>query len=153
MRLTNEIEILRRVPLLNILDDEALRLIAFNAEKVTLGDDQTVFFNGDPAEGALLIADGSLSHMELVDGELTERNRLEAGAIVDPYALISDMRRSYTAKSSGELTYLLLDRVTFLKVMNTYPDLAERVQDYLSDDIASVASSLTGVAARLDFID
>ncbi|MEP3524280.1 MAG: cyclic nucleotide-binding domain-containing protein [Hyphomicrobiales bacterium] len=153
MSLPDDIDRLRRVSFLSVLDDECLRLIAFNAEHESLSDAQTVFFDGEQALGALLITGGSLSQMELVNGELKERRRLKAGSIVDPYALISDIRRSFTAKAVGDLSYMLLDRPTFMKAMTNYPDLAQRVQDYLSDDITRVASSLSNVASRLDYIN
>lgn len=153
MGLSDDIELLKNIPLLSVLDEEGLRLIAFNAERLSANDGQTIFFIGDQAPGALLIIDGSLSKIELVDGEMKERVRFESGTIVDVYTLISDKRRSYTAKAVGDLNYMLLDRSTFLKVMKNYPELAQRVQDYLSDDITRFASSLSGVAARLDYLN
>ena len=153
MSLTDDIEHLRQVPLLSALDDEGLRLIAFNVEHVTLSDAQSVFFIGEPAPGALLILDGAISQLQLLNGEMVESGRLEAGTIIDPYALISDTKRTFTAKAVGELTYMSLDRKVFLKVMENYPDLAERVQDHLSDDITQTASTLTKVASRLDRIN
>lgn len=153
MSLTDDIERLRAIPLLSVLDDEGLRLLAFNAEKKSASDAQSIFFIGDPASGALLIMDGFLSQMELVGGEMKERRRLSVGTIVDPYALISETRRTYTGKAFGELTYMVLERASFLKVMENYPDLAERVQDYLSDDIADVTASFSKVASRLDCLN
>lgn len=153
MGLTDDIERLKAIPLLSVLDEEGLRLIAFNAELLSANDGQTVFFIGDHAPGALLIIDGSLSKIELVDGEMKERARFESGTIVDVYTLISDVRRSYTAKAVGDLTYMVLDRSTFLRVMKNYPELAQRIQDYLSHDIKRVASSLSDVAARLDYLN
>jgi len=150
MTLSDDIERLRRVPLLSVLDEEGLRHLAFNADFGTLADGEILFYIGDHATGALLITRGSLSLQKLVAGEMRERARLAVDGILDPHALISDVRRGYTAQAVGETDYLTLDRATFLKIMQAYPELAERVQDYLADNIEHLASSLQDVADRLD---
>lgn len=152
MSLSEDIERLRRIPLLGILDDEALRMIAFNGQHASAGDGDTLFFAGEKAPGALVLIEGALSLQEYVNGAMKERDRLGPGAIADPYALMSEIRRAYTAKAVGDVDYMALDRVTFLKIMQNYPDMAQKVQDYLADDIERIVSSLTGVADRLDVL-
>lgn len=153
MSLSDDIERLKHVPFLRALDDEVLRLIAFNGERLTVPDGATLFFEGEMAQGALFLLDGALSLQMLVKGELRERSVLREGALIDAYALISEMRRSATAKSVGDVRALLLDRKTFRKVLENYPELAEKIQDFLAKDIDQTVRSLNSIAARFDFLD
>lgn len=153
MSLSDDIERLKHVPFLGLLDDEVLRLIAFNGERLEASHDQTLFYEGEAAQGALFILEGGLSLQMLVKGELRERSVLHEGALIDAYALISEMRRSATAKAVGDVRALLLDRKTFRRVLENYPGLAEKIQDFLAKDIDRTVRSLNNVAVRLDFLD
>jgi len=72
--------------------------------------------------------------------------------VIDPYALITSGKRPVTAKAVGDVEYQLLDRAVFRKVLENYPGHAERLQEYLSEEITRTVGTLNGVAARLDFI-
>ena len=95
---------------------------------------------------------GELSLLGFSKSELIERTRVQAGAVIDPYALISNGKRPLTAKDIGDVEYQLFDRVTFRKILDNYPGHAERLQDYLREEINRTVGTLNGVAARLDFI-
>lgn len=153
MALQDDIDRLKRVSFLSVLDEEALRHIAFNCEHHSADDGSTVFFEGEAANGACVLLEGRVSLESIVSGERRERAVLKSGDIADPYALISDVRHSNTGRAVGPVRYILLDRPTFRKVLENYPDMAERVRDYLANDIENTVTSLSGVASRLDFLD
>lgn len=152
MGLSDDIDRLKKIPFLSVLSDEALRLIAFNSEESHARDGDTVFFVGDPATCSFFVLEGALSLQELVNGEMRERSLIMPDSLADPYALISDIKRSYTGKAVGSLSFLMLERATFLKVLKTYPELALKIQDYLADDIEQTVGLLNKVAKRLDYL-
>lgn len=150
--LSDQIERLKKVPFLGMLDDRALEIIIFNCQEFSAADGTTVYFEGDPADGALFLTQGEISLNGFKADKMVEYVRVASGGLVDVYALISKKKRSLTAKAMGNISYLLLDRKTFLKIMESYPDLAEKMQDYLREDVKTTVSSLNSVAARLEFI-
>ena len=150
--LDQKIERLKSVPLFAVLDDIALHHLIFNSRSLTAPDGKNLFTEGDVSSGAIFLESGELSLLARSKGELVERVRLQAGGVIDPYALISNGKRPVTAKAVGDVEYLLLDRSVFRKVLENYPGHAERLQDYLREEINNTVGSLNGVAARLDFI-
>ena len=150
--LDQKIERLKSVPLFAVLDDIALHHIVFNSRSLTASDGTNLFMEGDVSSGAIFLESGELSLLGFSKSELIERTRVQAGAVIDPYALISNGKRPVTAKAIGDVEYQLFDRVTFRKVLDNYPGHAERLQDYLREEINHTVGTLNGVAARLDFI-
>ncbi|MEP3232092.1 MAG: cyclic nucleotide-binding domain-containing protein [Hyphomicrobiales bacterium] len=150
--LDEKIERLKSVPLFAVLDDIALHHIVFNSHNLTASDGTSLFVEGDAASGAIFLESGELSLLARSKGEMVERVKLQAGAVVDPYALVTSGKRPVTAKAVGDVKYQLLDRSVFRKVLENYPGHAERLQDYLREEINRTVSTLNGVAARLDFI-
>lgn len=150
--LDQKIERLKSVPLFAVLDDIALHHIIFNSQRMTASDGATLFMEGDVSTGAIFLESGELSLLVLSKGEMVERVSLQPGAVIDPYALITSGKRPVTAKAVGNVEYQLLDRLTFRKVLENYPGHAERLQDYLQQEITRTMGTLNGVAARLDFI-
>ena len=150
--LDQKIEQLKSVPLFAVFDDIALHHIVFNSRNLTALDGTSLFMEGDASTGAIFLESGELSLLAYSKGEMVERMRLQAGAVVDPYALVTNGKRPVTAKAVGDVKYQLLDRLIFRKVLENYPGHAERLQEYLSEEIIHTVSSLNGVAARLDFI-
>ena len=150
--LDEKIERLKSVPLFAVLDDIALHHIVFNSHNLTASDGTSLFTEGDAANGAIFLESGELSLLVHSKGEMVERVKLQAGAVVDPYALVTSGKRPVTAKAVGDVKYQLLDRSVFRKVLENYPGHAERLQDYLREEINRTVGTLNGVAARLDFI-
>lgn len=150
--LDEKIERLKSVPLFAVLDDIALHHIVFNSHNMTASDGTNLFMEGDAASGAIFLESGELSLLAHSKGEMVERVKLQAGAVVDPYALVTSGTRPVTAKAVGDVKYQLLDRSVFRKVLEDYPGQAERLQDYLREEINRTVGTLNGVAARLDFI-
>ena len=150
--LDEKIERLKSVPLFAVLDDIALHHIVFNSHNLTASDGTSLFTEGDAASGAIFLESGELSLLVHSKGEMVERVKLQAGAVVDPYALVTSGKRPVTAKAVGDVKYQLLDRSVFRKVLENYPGHAERLQDYLREEINRTVGTLNGVAARLDFI-
>ena len=150
--LDEKIERLKSVPLFAVLDDIALHHIVFNSHNMTASDGTNLFMEGDAASGAIFLESGELSLLAHSKGEMVERVKLQAGAVVDPYALLTSGTRPVTAKAVGDVKYQLLDRSVFRKVLEDYPGQAERLQDYLREEINRTVGTLNGVAARLDFI-
>jgi len=151
--LDQKIERLKSVPLFSVLDDIALHHIVFNSRSLTASDGTSVFMEGDASSGAIFLESGELSLLVYSKGEMSERVRLQPGAVVDPYALVTSGKRPVTAKAVGDVEYQLLERSVFRKILENYPGHAERLQDYLQEEINRTVGSLNGVAARLDFIE
>ena len=154
MGLADDIRLLRQTDFLSVLDEEQLKLIAFAADRREYRDGANLFYEGDFCDSALLVSNGRVAVIRANrSGELEEKSHLEKGSFIDPYCLISTSKRGFSAKASGPLEILSIQRRDFLRILEEYPDVAEVLQDRLTLMINEISSSLNRVASRLDRLD
>lgn len=171
LSLPDDVTRLKQVSFLSVLDEESLRLIAFNSVSKQAVKGSILFREGERASGAFFLLEGSISMSvppatsgdraggerspEVSNDEKVRKNvvtTLPIGSIIDPLSLIVDGKRSGTAEVLEDASYLILDRDTFLRVLENYPEMAERVYDYMCSDFNETVKSLNFIASRLDFI-
>ena len=143
MSLDKDINILKRHSLFNILDDEALRLLAFSTDRFVVGQDRIIVKQGARLDAALILESGKYA----IEGEIATPSNPSfthnpVGGIVGENFLLNP-------KSTAEHSLRALERCVFLrikydgfwKVIKEYPHnavvlrtmLRERVQQFSQD--------------------
>ena len=61
MSLAQDIEILKKIPMLSDFQDDQLRLLAFSAESMDYQSGHRLFDEGERADGGLVITSGTVS--------------------------------------------------------------------------------------------
>jgi CRP-like cAMP-binding protein len=144
MALDEEIQRLQANPLLSLFDPEALRLIAFSSETRLLRGGDVLFREGDASDGGYYIVNGVLL---LTAGEAEESHG--PGALVGEAALFTQTERPATAVAHGPATVRRIPRHLMRRILEEYPDTAQRLKAHLSAKVADVAVKLRRIDRML----
>lgn len=148
--LSDDIDLMRRVPLLAGFGDEPLKLIAFSAEDREFDDGRVLFEAGDRADGGWIVASGQVN-LTGPNGQVLET--VGAAGLIGEIALIVETQRPARAVVVGRSRLILVRRALFRRVLSEFPDLAGRLARVVSKRIQDTASGLLPIADRLDAID
>ena len=121
MALEDDIRTLERTPLLDALSRDALRLIAFSAEKRSLRAGEVLFREGDRADSGFVVVAGAIALTR--DGGGDEKV-VGAGALIGEFALLSDTTRPATATAREPSEVYRIARALFGRLLDEYPDLS-----------------------------
>jgi len=126
MTIEDDIAFLERVPTLRELGPGPLRILAIGAESFYLDPGQVLFYAGDPADGAYVVQEGSVS---LRSGHYGDEEIVAGpGTLLGESALLAETRRPATAAALENATVMRISRAMFLKMLDSYPDAAERLR-------------------------
>lgn len=109
---------LRLVPLLNTLEDEALRALAAECREVSFAPEEALFLQGQPGEEMFLIIEGSVRiGLETINGrEVTVALRRE-GSFIGEMALLDGDPRSASGYAMCEVRCLALRKSSVQKLL------------------------------------
>ncbi|MFD1702734.1 cyclic nucleotide-binding domain-containing protein [Methylopila henanensis] len=145
MALEDDIRTLGRTPLLDELGRDALRLIAFSADRLDLADGAVLFREGEDALGAFVVVSGFV--------RLTRSNgasrRVGEGALIGELALLCETRRPATAAAEGQATVYRIARTLFARLFDEYPDLARKLRARIAARVTTNAEDLKAIEAAL----
>lgn len=142
MELDDTVAGLASNPLFSCLEPSKLKLIAFASDQLVFRDGETVFSQGDAADGAYLVEKGEAT-VYVTDGEKQVLvNELYKSDIFGEMALILKSGRTATVKARGELTVLKVEGDFFLKLVSENPKTALGVMTVLSERIANLSDKV-----------
>jgi CRP-like cAMP-binding protein len=137
MALDAEIQRLQDNPLLALFDPEALRLIAFSSETRLLRGGDVLFREGDVSDGGYYIVSGALL---LSAGGMEDSHG--PGALLGEAALFTETERPATAIAHGPATVRRIPRHLMRRILEEYPDTAERLRAHLAAKVTEVGTKL-----------
>ena len=126
---------LRRFGLFAGLDDAELKLVAFLLEERALTAEERVWREGEPAEGLLLLDQGSLRFETQGEGAL---GQCEAPASFGAASLVGDSMREVSAYATGGARALVLSRTAFARLLEAAPRTAAHVLAAIAAELGAV---------------
>src|ERR1700720_972116 len=144
MGLDDDIGKLTRNPTFAVLQQEALRLIAFSAETKTLRAGDVLFRRDEISNDGFLVLTGSIAVDPSGLGAATARIVRPPGLIGD-IALLTQTRRPATAIAREPSTVLRISRLLFRRVLNEFPGSAERLRQSLGARLLQFTGELASV--------
>ena len=140
---SDEISVLRTVPLLAGLSTEKLKLIAFSSERHNLADGDVLFNTGDTSNGAYILLSGQLGVSIDKDGNKLVVGNVDVGDIVGEVGVLSNVPRTATVTAVDNASVLLLSREVFTDLIKTDSSVNEKVIGLLSERLASATLELS----------
>src|ERR1043165_125864 len=128
MSIEDDIAFLERVPTLGLLGREALRILAISAESRYLHSGNVLFRDGEVADAGYVIQEGSFTLAPERAGGL-EPTTVGPGSLLGELALLTETKRPVTATANEPSTVIRIPRTLFLKMLEGYPDAAQRLRD------------------------
>ena len=145
MSIEDEIVFLERVPMLRPLGSGALRSLAIAAETYSMQPGEVLFTAGEDADGAYVLQQGSITLKPLQGPEVVAG----PGTLLGESALLAETKRPATATAREAATLMRVSRATFLKILDSYPDAAQRLRDHLAFRANQWARDMENVRAVL----
>jgi CRP-like cAMP-binding protein len=152
MALDDDIATLAKAPLFNLLERDALRLVAFASEARSLRAGDVLFRKGDRSDGGYVVSSGSLTLDAHEDGS-------PAGFVAGPSALIGQaalftrIARPATAAAAEPSTVIRVTPSLMRRVLEEFPDAAAAMQDAMADELTRLTQGLESVRQKLIAID
>lgn len=158
MSLAREIQFLSETSLFDGVDAVRLEVLAFTAKRFAVEAGTILVSEGDEAQGALLLLSGDAIMMctgRDGDNGAGQAVRLDAGDLVGETALMQPARWVGTVRAASDVDYLMLERETFLRLTDEFPEIARgclraatrQVSD-LADDLSTLRQSLAARKAK-----
>ena len=145
MSIEDEIAFLESVPILRRLGNGALRSLAIAAETYSMRPGEVLFSAEEVADGAYIVQQGSVSLKPAHGPEIVAG----PGTLLGESALLAEIKRPATATAREPAKLMRISRATFLKVLDSYPDAAERLRDLLASRTDQWAREMANIRATL----
>lgn len=147
MTIEDEIVFLERVPILRRLGAGALRSLAIAVESYSVKAGQVLFTAGEAADGAFVVQQGSFSLKPQRAGE--PEVTAGPGTLLGESALLAETTRPATATAREASTVLRISRATFLKILESYPDAAQRLRGLIASRTDQWTREIENIRAAL----
>ncbi len=142
MTLETEVQSLRQVPMFRDIDPARLKLLAFTSERVQFAEGQRFFVQGDAADAAYVILDGTAEVLlNTPNGEIKVAE-LGRNALVGEMGILGDNPRSATIMAAQPTTALRIDKRVFLELLAQFPQMALAVMRELANRLERTNAQL-----------
>jgi len=149
MSLVQDIAVLCQIPMLSDFDDDQLRLLAFSAESQEYADGDTLFDQGDRADGGIAIAEGRVSLQQKDNSDFKEIDEVGPGTLLGETAILVETRRPVRAVARGPVRTIRIRRALFKRMILEYPDLARKLFETHAARYVQTVSGLGPIGDRM----
>ena len=147
--LSQEAELLRKVPMFSKLEPSKLKLLAFTSESLTFEDGEALCHIGEPADCAFVIMSGEVSIMVETNEAEEIGFVLGSNELIGEMAVISNAPRSATVRAKGEAVVMRISDEAFLKLLRENSEVALYVMRTLSHRLAATSERFQQAQAKL----
>jgi CRP-like cAMP-binding protein len=147
LSLEDNIRVLSRTPVLADIGRDALRLLAFSVEEVSLRPGDMLFERGDQADCAYVVVRGRLS---LDTGREDERREVGRGALIGELALLVETDRPCDATAVEPVKLLSVPRPIFRKMLEEFPTIARDMRRRLAGKLRAEHAALHRLKQQID---
>ena len=142
MSLKEEVDLLRNIPLFANVEPSKLKLLAFASDRLTFAAGQELFRQGDAADAAYILIDGSAEVLVDAAGGPVEVAQLGKNDIVGEIAIVCDVPRTATVKAMSSVTALVVSRELFFQMICEYPQIGIEVMRELARRLERTTAQL-----------
>ena len=149
MTLEDDVAFFERVPTLAPLGRQALRVLAIGADTKHLASETVLHYAGEIADAAYIVQNGSL----LLDpGTFSEGKQYTVGpgSLIGELALMTEWVASATAIAREPTVLIRIPRSLFRKMLEGYPNAADKLRDVLAARLNASAQELIAVKRKLE---
>jgi CRP-like cAMP-binding protein len=142
MTVEDDISFFERVPTLNHLGRQALRILAIGAQTRYVHGGEVLFNAGDEGDGGFVVQEG---RFQLAPAGAEEGNAIVVGphALLGEIALFIEGTRPATATALEPSSVLFIPRPLFRKMLDSFPDSARKLRDMLAGRLTQSTSEIS----------
>lgn len=131
---TQRVEILSHMALFQDLTEQDVADIAAHLSDFSLKEGELLYSAGDRADNFYFLLSGSLKSWQSANPEEEVAFAIEAGDSFGEKALMSNSTRQYSVSAQTSVNLLYMPRGEFEWMLETFPELAERLEIQSSGD-------------------
>jgi CRP-like cAMP-binding protein len=152
MTIEDDISFFERVPTLNLLGRQALRILAIGAQTRYVHGGEVLFNAGDEADGGFVVQEGrfNIAPPASEDGKAIVVGRY---TLLGEVALFTQSKRVATATALEPASVVLIPRELFLKLLDSLPDSARKLRDVFAGRLNQSTQEIHNLRAVLDTYD
>ncbi len=143
--LSNEVDLLRRVPLFAGIEPAKLKLLAYTSDVVTYEPGQVLFRKDDVGDAAYVIITGDAEVSVPADGGDITVAQLHDGDFLGEIAILCDTPRTATVTAKGELKALRIRKEPFFQLLHQFPEMAVELTRLLAERLTRTTADLIEV--------
>jgi CRP-like cAMP-binding protein len=140
--LSNEVELLRRVPLFSGIEPSRLKLLAYTSDVVTYHPDQVLVRAGDIGDAAYVIIQGDAEVSVATDKGDIPVARLRDGDFLGEIAILCDTPRTATVTARSEVKALRIRKEPFFELLKQFPEMAIEMMRLLAERLTRTTAEL-----------
>jgi CRP-like cAMP-binding protein len=140
--LSNEVELLRRVPLFAGIEPAKLKLLAFTSDVVTYRAGQVLFRRGDVGDAAYVIIEGKAQVTIATETGDIPVATLKDGDFLGEIAILCDTPRTATITANTELKTLRIRKEPFFQLLRQFPEIAIEMTRVLAERLTRTTAEL-----------
>ncbi len=150
MSLTEEVELLRNIPLFAKVEPSKLKLLAFTSERMTFEPDQVVFKQGDMGDSAYIIVEGEADIM--IDSPAGPINiaTMSRNDFFGEIASLCDVPRTATVRATTKLVTLRISKELFFRLITEFPQMSVEIMRELASNLEKTTVKLREALAKAD---
>lgn len=152
MALEDDIATLSQAPLFNLLEKDALRLVAFASETRSYREGDVLFKKGDRSDGGYVVTRGAIALDAAEDGSPAVFVA-GPGALVGQAALFARVERRATATAQEPSTIIRVTPSLMRRVLEEFPDAAAAIHEVMAEELTRLTEGLERVRQQLLAID
>ncbi|MEM7214207.1 MAG: cyclic nucleotide-binding domain-containing protein [Pseudomonadota bacterium] len=145
--LTEEVEMLRKIPLFASIDPGKLKLLAFASDRKVYKAGQDLFKQGETGDSAYVIVSGVADVVVENDADELVVASLGENEFIGEISILCDVPRTATIRAREELQTLKIKKEHFLGLVTQVPDLGIEVMRELASRLSKTTAEL-GEARR-----
>jgi len=153
MSLSQDVEVLRTIPLFAKIEPSKLKLLAFTSERLEFMDGDALFHQGDVGDAAYIILEGAADVMVDSAGGAVKVAQLKRNDIIGEIAILCDVPRTATVVAASDLATLRVSKDGFFHLVNQFPQIGIEVMHELASRLHHTTQALTAARARLSELD
>lgn len=140
--LEENLEILRRVPILSAIPLQRLKLYAYLARRVSYNPGQFIFRQREPGDRGYVIISGRVQVVREFPDHSVLLNEFKEGDFFGGLALLADVNRLFSVRAVSPLECLTWDRESFRKILVQFPETALQIMDMMIKRIIQMEEKL-----------
>ncbi len=146
--LSNEVELLRRVPLFSGIESSRLKLLAYTSDVITYQTGQTIMRQGDIGDAAFVIIKGDAEVSVATDSGPIPVAQLHDGDFLGEIAILCDTPRTATIVAKTELQALRIRKEPFFELLRQFPEMAVDMTRLLAERLTRTTAELVEAQRR-----
>lgn len=145
--LTEEVDMLRQVPIFAGIKPTKLKLLAFASERKTYRVGQDICRQGEIGDAAYVVLSGTADVIIASSGHEIKVAEVGPHAIIGEIAVLCGGARTATVRATVPMEVLRITKEHFLELVNEFPHIALEMMRLLAARLTQTTAELTAARA------